>query len=133
MRSFSMKSLFCSAVLFTLAACGGSSPTIANAEVNPSTVAQSGFVTNATFVVSCDVLHFGGDIKTVRANVEGKNISVDLARSGGALGAEKWSGTAQVTLLTGFSAGVYQIDITASDSNGVTTTKKAATSVTITQ
>ncbi len=82
-------------------------------------------------MVSCSVLHFDGNITSVTANVENQSVTVTLAKTGGVLGDEQWSGSVQLTLFSGFSAGTYQVDVTADDSNGTTVTSKAAATVTV--
>ena len=121
------------AMLVVAAGCGSSTPVISDVSVNPSTVQLSGIVNTETFVVSCSVLHFGGSITSVSASVENQNVAVAMAKTGGVLGDEQWSGSVQLTLFTGFSAGTYQVDIQAIDSNGASVTQKAAATVTVTQ
>jgi len=121
------------AVTLCLGACGGSSPAINSVSVNPSTVRISGLVDTDTFVVSCSVLHFGGDVSSVTASVENQNITVDLAKTGGLPGDEQWTGSVQLLLFRNISTGVYQVDITANDTNGTTVTDKGAATVTVTQ
>jgi hypothetical protein len=132
MRFWLRRSLLPVVLLTAALGCGGSNPDINSVSVTPSTIALSGITESVTFAVSCNVLHFGGSISSVTATVEGQSIDVTLSKSGGVIGDEQWSGTFQETLFNGFSAGVYQIDVTATDSNGVTVTDKAAATVTIT-
>jgi hypothetical protein len=120
-------------LLFLGAALGcGSAPEINDVSIDPANFQLSGITNNVTFEVSCNVLHFGASISSVVASVEGQSIMITLAKTGGAPGDEQWSGADQETLFSAFSAGVYQVDVTATDTNGMTATNKGAASVTLT-
>jgi hypothetical protein len=113
-----------------LPACGG--PYIENTQVTPSTFQVSGIVNTANFTVTTDVLHFGEAVSSVSADVEGKNITLALVKQQDIPAGERWSQTTQLTLWNGVSAGVYEIDITATSSKGNTVTQTHAASVTVT-
>ena len=112
--------------------CGGSTPEIVDTKVTPSSVALSTFESNIQFTVDTTILHLGGTITDVTAQIEGQEIVYDLVKEDDVIGGEEWSITTTMTLWTGFSEGVYYVDITAVSSEGETVTLAHAATVTIT-
>lgn len=122
---------FVAAAAVTLA-CSPSEPQIVNTRIQPSTWAIGGIADTATFTVTTDLLHFGGDITNVEASVQGTNIRVPLRRENSILNGERWTGTTQLTLFRGLAEGIYVVSITASDAQGDTAVDENAASVTVT-
>lgn len=119
------------AVLLALAACGSAAPEITNAQVVPASFTINGWGAMPMFTVSCNVMHFGGSITSVVAKNAKLNITVNLSKQGGTLGDEQWSGSTQVSAVSGLADGTYQIDFTATDSNGTSQTQTNAAQVVI--
>jgi hypothetical protein len=121
--------------LATLLACGSEAverPKIVDTDVDPATWSISGVVDNATFTVATALVDFDADIKSVKASVVGTNITLDLMKAEDIAAGELWSGTTELMLWTGISAGTYQVSITAEDVEGHVVTEPNAATVTVT-
>ncbi len=119
------------ALVFIASACGSTKPDITNTVVTPSAWQISGIANTPTFTITTDVLHFGGTITKVTANVEGQSQTFTLSKDSSIPGGERWTVSSQITLWTGLSAGTYYIDVTAVDSDNITVTQDKAASVVI--
>ncbi len=121
----------------TVAACAalfgcGSTPSITDTTVTPSSFQVSGIESSANFTVTTDIIDLGAPVTSATASIEGQSTTVDLVKQQDVAGGEQWGQTTQLTLWSGFSSGTYLIDITATaSSSGVSVTQKDAASVVI--
>jgi hypothetical protein len=114
-----------------LAACG-TTPSITNTAVTPSSFQVSGIESSANFTVTTDIIDLGAPVTSATATIEGQSISVKLVKQQDVAGGEQWGQTTQLTLWNGISSGTYLVDITATaSSSGVSVTDKDVASVII--
>nr|ASV46921.1 Ig-like domain repeat protein [uncultured bacterium] len=115
-----------------VAGCGAGDPKITNTEVTPATWSVSGIADDVQFTLTTDVVNFGGDVTSVRADVVGTEKKFDLVKKEDIGAGERWTISTKLTLWNDLSSGTYPIRITATDSAGNTAVEEKAATVTVT-
>jgi hypothetical protein len=123
--------LKCLALLALATACGNSTPSIEDTTVAPSDWQLSG-AAQATFTIDTRVMHLGGAVAGVTAQVEGQRPVYTLQKKWDVAGGEAWTVSTQLALWSAVGNGTYFIDITATNDAGLAVTQRHAASVTIT-